>query len=166
MSGAIYPFLDDLNATLRPHFAGTQYEQLFVGNFVDRVHTFDLSQWNPTVWNPAELVQATEINRIYCTLGYHMSLIDELMCKTHITSEIKYFLTMYMDMHMCMLYVYAPALLHAYKGVIVRMRTIHHDLHVMFLYTYVELLFFLFGACMRLCLCRGPCVCIVVCLRT
>jgi len=99
VSGAIYPFLDDLNATLQPHFAGTQYEQMFVGNFVDRVHTFDLSQWTPTVWNPAGLVKAIEINRIYCTLGYHMSLIDELMSKTHITNEIKYFLTMYMDMH-------------------------------------------------------------------
>ena len=99
MSGAIYPFLDDLNATLRPHFAGTQYEQLFVGNFVDRVHTFDLSQWKPTVWNPAGLVSAEETTRIYCTLGYHMKLVGDLIEEPHITNEIRYFLTMYMDMH-------------------------------------------------------------------
>ena len=99
VTGAIYPFLDDLNANLHPHFAGTQYEQLFVGNFVDRVHTFDLSQWKPTVWNPAGLVQANDKYRIYCTLGYHMSLIDDLIGQTHITNEVRYFITMYMDMH-------------------------------------------------------------------
>jgi len=99
MSGVIYPFLDDLNTTLHPHFAGTEYEQLFVGNFVDRVQTFDLSQWKPTGWNPAGLTHASEKFQIYCTLGYHMSLIDDLMKKSHVTNEVRYFLAMYMDMH-------------------------------------------------------------------
>ena len=99
MSGAIYPFLDDLNSVLHPHFAGTQYEQCFVGNFVDRVHTFDLSQWNTMVWNPAGITHAEENKRIYCTLGYQMSLIDDLMQLSHNNNEIQYFLAMYMDMH-------------------------------------------------------------------
>ena len=99
MSGAIYPFLDDLNETLHPHFAGTKYEQLFVGNFVDRVHTFDLSQWTSSVWNPAGLLRSDEDHRIYCVLGYHMALIDELMTHSNTTNDISYFLAMYMDKH-------------------------------------------------------------------
>ena len=94
MSGAIYPFLDDLNETLHPHFAGTKYEQLFVGNFVDRVHTYDLSQWTSAVWNPAGLLRSDEDHRIYCVLGYHMALIDELMSHSNTTNDISYFLAM------------------------------------------------------------------------
>lgn len=100
MSGAIYPFMDDLNAFLHPHFAGTQYEQLFVGNFVDRVHTFDLSQWNPSVWNPAGLDCANAKYQIYCTLGYHMHLVETLSNHAHVTNEIRYFLHMFMDQHL------------------------------------------------------------------
>jgi len=100
VSGAIYPFLDDLNSILHPHFAGTPYEQLFVGNFVDRVHTFDLSQWNPSVWNPAKLEEANAKYQIYCTLGYHMHLVEKLTQESHVTNEIRYFLYMYMDQHL------------------------------------------------------------------
>lgn len=99
MSGAIYPFLDDLNEILHPHFSGTKYEQLFVGNFVDRVQTFDLSQWRSSGWNPAGLVIAEDKNRIYCTLGYHMGLVSELMASTHITVNVNYYLALYMDQH-------------------------------------------------------------------
>ena len=106
MSGAIYPFLDDLNEILHPHFSGTKYEQLFVGNFVDRVQTFDLSQWRSTGWNPAGLMIAEEKNRIYCTLGYHMGLVSELMASTHITVDVNYYLALYMDQHIpLMIYI-------------------------------------------------------------
>jgi hypothetical protein len=99
VSGAIYPFLDDLNETLHPHFSGTRYECLFVGNFVDRVYTFDLSQWKSSGWNPAGLSEAKEINRIYCALGYYMGLVTELLESSQTTTNIAYYLTLYTDQH-------------------------------------------------------------------
>ena len=97
--GAIYPFLDDLNEVLHPHFAGTKYEQLFVGNFVDRVHSFDLSEWSTQdTWNPAKITTASEDYRIYCTLGYQMKLVEEILTRT-ITNEVRYHLHMFMDTH-------------------------------------------------------------------
>ena len=106
MSGAIYPFLDDLNSVLHPHFAGTKYEQLFVGNFVDRVYTFDTSLWQQTLfWNPAQLTRGSDEYKIYCTLGYHMHLINEILDMNNITNDIKYQLCIYMDMYIpCLLY--------------------------------------------------------------
>ena len=106
MSGAIYPFLDDLNSVLNPHFAGTKYEQLFVGNFVDRVYTFDTSLWQQTLfWNPAQLTRGSDEYKIYCTLGYHMHLINEILDMNNITNDIKYQLCIYMDM-------YIPLMIH------------------------------------------------------
>lgn len=88
-----------MNETLHPHFAGTKYEQLFIGNFVDRVHTFDLSQWRSTGWNPGDLISPDEDHRIYCTLSYHMGLLSELMDSSQVTNDISYFLALYMDQH-------------------------------------------------------------------
>ena len=110
MSGAIYPFLDDLNSVLHPHFAGTKYEQLFVGNFVDRVYTFDMSLWQQhytkdMFWNPAKISRTSDDYKIYCTLGYHMHLIHEIMGLSTITNDIKYQLCIYMDM-------YIPLMIH------------------------------------------------------
>ena len=66
---------------------------------MDRVQTFDLSQWRSTGWNPVGLISASEKHRIYCTLGYHMGLVSELMSSSQVTVEVNYFLALYMDQH-------------------------------------------------------------------
>ena len=45
------------------------------------------------------LISASEDHRIYCTLGYHMGLISELMSSSQVTVEVSYFLALYMDQH-------------------------------------------------------------------
>ena len=53
VTGQIYPFMDqyqrNIDTILRIH----DVQALFIGNFVDRVHSFDLSTWKPSFWNAA-----------------------------------------------------------------------------------------------------------------
>tara|TARA_E500000178_G_C17029275_1_gene759674 strand:- start:651 stop:2834 length:2184 start_codon:yes stop_codon:yes gene_type:complete len=100
ITGQIYPFIDDLNKILFPHFASTEFEQLFVGNFVDRVNNFNLNHWKPTFWNPKKLNTANEEFSIYCTLGWLISKLEKMLSLTNITKENKYYLILYMDMHL------------------------------------------------------------------
>ena len=98
VTGQIYPFMDNINEILLPYYASTMYEQLFIGNFVDRVHSFDLSIWKPFYWNPFQLKEATESCKIYCTLGWTVYHLEQLMNKTKaVNSEVLYYLTLFLD---------------------------------------------------------------------
>ena len=50
------------------------------------VHAFDLSKWKPSYWNPADLKEATDEYRIYCTIGWTMHHLKHLMNQTNIDS--------------------------------------------------------------------------------
>lgn len=84
---------------LLPYYASTMYESLFLGNFVDRVQSFDLSKWSPNFWNPLRLVKAMEEYRIYCTLGWTMHTISKLFKGHNVSQSVSYHLTLFMDMH-------------------------------------------------------------------
>jgi hypothetical protein len=99
VTGQIFPFMDNINQILQPNFASTEYESVFIGNFADRVHAFDLSKWKPSYWNPADLKEATDEYRIYCTIGWTMHHLKHLMNQTNIESSMSYYLTLYTDMH-------------------------------------------------------------------
>ena len=100
ITGQIYPFIEDVNKTLLPHFAGSPYEEMFVGNFVDVVNNFNLNKWNPTYWNPKHLQSADQNFTIYCTLGWIIHCCEVLLEQPNMSREIKYSLTLYMDMHL------------------------------------------------------------------
>lgn len=100
ISGQVYPFLDDINDILFPHFASTEYEGLFVGNFVDRVNNFNLNLWKPTFWNPMNLRCASEAYSIYCTLGWIVNEVEKVLEMTNNGKDNKYYLTLYLDMHL------------------------------------------------------------------
>ena len=99
VAGQIFPFMDNINKILQPNFASTEYEDVFIGNFVDRVHSFDLSKWKSTYWNPACLSNSDEFHRIYCTIGWTMHLLNELLNRSNMDSSILYYITLYADMH-------------------------------------------------------------------
>ena len=82
VTGQIFPFMDNINQILQPNFASTEYESVFIGNFADRVHAFDLSKWKPSYWNPADLKEATDEYRIYCTIGWTMHHLKHLVNQT------------------------------------------------------------------------------------
>lgn len=92
--------MDNINDVLFPHFASTEYEELFVGNFVDRVNNFNINLWKPTFWNPSQLIKADETHSIYCTLGWVIYKIEEILSQQNIGKDNKYYLTLYMDMHL------------------------------------------------------------------
>ena len=99
VAGQIYPFMDNIAEILLPYYASTVYEPLFLGNFVDRVQSFDLSKWKSTYWNPLNLTTPTEQNRIYCTLGWTMHYLAQLLNVPNTQSSVLYYLTLFVDMH-------------------------------------------------------------------
>ena len=99
VAGHIYPFMDNIAEILLPLYASTEYEPLFLGNFVDRVQSFDLSQWKSTYWNPLNLTKATEKTRIYCTLGWTMHNLAHLLSNVDCSNNVSYYLTLFVDMH-------------------------------------------------------------------
>ncbi len=100
VSGQIFPFMDNINKILQPHFASTEYESVFIGNFADRVHSFDLSKWKPSYWNPANLHAASDEYRIYCTLGWMLHHLNALTIVKTMDSSLLYYITLYIDMHL------------------------------------------------------------------
>lgn len=106
VTGQIYPFMNDVNRILFPDYASTQYESLFVGNFAERVKSFDLSQWKSGGWNPLGIQRATETHRIYCTLGWTMHALEQLLRAPNATPQTLYYLTLCVDMHIpLMIYI-------------------------------------------------------------
>lgn len=99
VAGQIFPFMDNINKILQPNFASTEYENVFIGNFVDRVHSFDLSKWMSSYWNPIGLDHASDTYRIYCTLGWTMHHLERLLNQKNMDSSTLYYLTLYADMH-------------------------------------------------------------------
>lgn len=91
--------MDNVIDMLLPYYVSTKYESLFVGNFVDRVHSFDMSKWDPRYWNPLHLPQGDEKYRIYCTLSWTVYHINELMHKPNTEPHVIYHLALYLDMH-------------------------------------------------------------------
>jgi hypothetical protein len=91
--------MDNIRDILQPYYPGTKYEMLFQGNFVDVVEGFNGKEWNPlTVWNPLKLKEYNDAFRIYCTLGWILKLVEELLAK-HNTITVAYYLTLFLDMH-------------------------------------------------------------------
>jgi len=93
--------MEDINKILFPHFASTPYEKLFVGNFVDLVNTFNLNDWKPTMWNPKHIQTPTEEFSIYCTLGWLIEKVEEIIPTATHTNQ--YYLTLYLDKHLPMI---------------------------------------------------------------
>ena len=103
ISGPIYPFLPNITTLLKSHFIGTAYEQMFCGNFVDRTHVFDSNMLpKKLIWDPLSLEsfpsRKNERN-IYCLLADTISKLDILLNDQTYSSKVKYYLTLYMDMH-------------------------------------------------------------------
>ena len=73
---------------------------MFVGNFVDRVNNFNLNHWKPVFWNPKGLTTASEDFSIYCTLGWIINEVENILNLTSIQKINRYYLTLYMDMHL------------------------------------------------------------------
>lgn len=91
---------------LLPYYVSTEYEPLFIGNFVDRVHSFDMSKWEETFWNPLKLRKQDEKYRIYCTLCWTIHNIQALLNVPNTDTSMMYYLVMCMDMHIpLMIYI-------------------------------------------------------------
>ena len=106
VAGQIYPFKKDVNRILSPNFASTKYEPLFVGNFAERVQSFDLNKWHTGCWNPAGIQTADESHRIYCALGWTVYNLNQLLNMPNTDSTTLYYLTLYVDMHIpLMIYI-------------------------------------------------------------
>ena len=90
--------MEDINKILFPYFVSTIYEKLFVGNFVDLVNTFNLQDWKPTMWNPKHIDTPTEEYTIYCTLGWLIEKVEEIIPSATHTNQ--YYLTLYLDKHL------------------------------------------------------------------
>lgn len=91
--------MDNINQILLPLYASTPYESLFIGNFVDRVQSFDLSKWQPNFWNPLNITNAGKDYTIYCTLGWTVHHLNELLTSPNTDKMVLYYLTLFLDMH-------------------------------------------------------------------
>ena len=97
----IYPFLPDISKVLKSTFAGTKYEKMFAGNFVDRTRLYDGEFPKEPLWDPLNIKQNPSRKKgrsIYCTLVCSINYINELMQLKHHTKNIKFYLTLYQDM--------------------------------------------------------------------
>ena len=97
----IYPFLPDVSKVLKSTFAGTKYEKMFAGNFVDRTTLYDGEFPKEPLWDPLQIKQNPSRKRgrsIYCTLVCSINYIDELMQLKDHTKSIRFYLTLYQDM--------------------------------------------------------------------
>lgn len=98
----IHPFLPDISILLKSEFTGTLYENLFAGNFVDRVELYNPDNFpHDPLWDPLNVKNNPErrTNRkIYCTLVASINTVNVLLCKSGFSETIRYYLTLYMDM--------------------------------------------------------------------
>lgn len=98
----IHPFLPNICSFLKSQFAGSGYENLFVGNFVDRVQIHSNIFPKDPLWDPLEVEKYPERknNRsIYCTLAIVINRVNELLQQNNLSKKTKYFLYLYQDMH-------------------------------------------------------------------
>jgi len=82
---------------LHPIFASTKHEWLFIGNFVDRVRT---SEPLGLRWNPLNIDKKLFAeHKIYFTLVKTLFEINGILEKNDLSYKLKYFLTLYLDIH-------------------------------------------------------------------
>lgn len=99
VTGQIYPFMHNITNILHPYYANSKYEILFNGNFVNVVENFNETLWRGVSWNPLNLKQYSDDYRIYCTLGWVLKCMEELLARENTTASEKYYLTLYLDMY-------------------------------------------------------------------
>jgi len=98
----IHPFLPNICEFLKTEFTGNGVENLFQGNFVDRVDLFDEKIPSELIWDPLNIAkyrERAEGRRIYCVLVKTINQIHELKKLEGLTQKTKYFLCLYEDMH-------------------------------------------------------------------
>lgn len=99
----IHPFLPDINEVLCVTYTGTKYEKLFAGTFVDRCQLNEVGDFPKEVlWDPLQLKRYANRRQgrsIYSTLCKTVTVVDKMMREPNLTQETKYYLTLYMDMH-------------------------------------------------------------------
>lgn len=98
----IHPFLPDICEFLKTEFTGSGVEDMFQGNFVDRVQLFDETMPSELVWDPLEVVSNLKrmVGRhIYCVLAKTITALHDLKKSKNLSQKTKYFLCLYEDMH-------------------------------------------------------------------
>lgn len=90
--------MHNISQILHPYYVNSEYESLFVGNFVNIVESFDGVKWSSTMWNPLKLRTYSEEYKIYCTLGWILRTVEALLAKNNVTT-ISYYITLYLDMY-------------------------------------------------------------------
>ena len=89
--------MHNISQILHPYYVNSKYESLFVGNFVNIVESFDGVKWSSTMWNPLKLRAYSEEYKIYCTLGWILRTVEELLAKKN-TTTISYYIIV-LDMY-------------------------------------------------------------------
>ena len=98
----IHPFLPNICEFLKTEFTGNGVENLFQGNFVDRVDLFDGRMPSELIWDPLKIAthpSRIKGRRIYCVLAKTINQIRGLHRMEDLTQKTKYFLCLYEDMH-------------------------------------------------------------------
>jgi hypothetical protein len=98
----IHPFLPNICEFLKTEFTGNGVENLFQGNFVDRVDLYDGNLPSELIWDPLNVSKhphRQKDRRIYCLLAKTINQIYDLKKTDGLTQKTKYFLCLYEDMH-------------------------------------------------------------------
>ena len=89
----IHPFLPNICEFLKTEFTGNGLENLFQGNFVDRVDLFNGKMPSDLIWDPLKVTTypcRAEGRRIYCVLAKTINQIHELKKMEGLTQKTKY----------------------------------------------------------------------------
>ena len=88
---------DEPMKVLKQCYNGTKYEWLFLGEFTDRVHTFDsASMPSVSVWPETEIVAAGDtatkiLNTLITIINQTVECIESSKDKPHYQSLMRYF---------------------------------------------------------------------------